>query len=455
MLNQVNMSANIDLTKGSIKKGLIKFAFPLFLGNLFQQLYNTADSIIVGNFLGPLALASVSSSTPLIYLMIGFFQGIAIGAGVVISKSFGARNKDELLKSIHTDLAFAICAGLFLTVFGVIFTPTILKLMKTPEDIMANSVEYFRIYSYGLVFSMLYNICNGIMNAVGDSKHPLYYLIVSSITNVVLDLLFVGVFKLGVWSVALATTISQAISVILSLSRLFKGTELFKVEIKKIKFDKKILKDIIRFGLPAGVQNSVVGFANIIVQTNVNTFSSVAVAGSGSYSKIEGFAFLPITCFALGLTTFIGQNLGAKQYDRAKEGAKFGFLCSITLAELIGIIVFIFAPVFVSLFNDNPEVIYYGTRQARIESLFYFGLAFSHCIAGILRGSGKATIPMIIMLSIWCIFRVTYLTVVLHFYHHVEVIYSVYPLTWSISSILFLIYFLKADWIHGLEKKRN
>lgn len=447
------MAGNIDLTRGSIKKGLIGFAFPLFLGNLFQQLYNTADSLIVGNFLGPLALASVSSSTPLIFMLIGFFNGVAMGAGVVISKSFGARDREMLDKAVHTDVAFGLTAGVCLTVFAVLFTPSILHLMKTPEDIMPTSTEYFRIWSWGLVFSIMYNICMGIMNAVGDSRHPLYYLIISSVTNVILDLVFIGVLGLGVWSVALATTISQGLSVILSLGRMFRGNEIYKLEIRKIRFTVPVLKEIIRMGLPSGIQNSVIGFANTIVQTNINTFSSVAVAGSGAYSKIEGFAFLPITCFSMGLMTFIGQNLGAKEYERAKKGARFGILTSITLAELIGVMVFIFAPFLISLFNDDPAVVSYGTRQARIESLFYFALALSHCIAGIMRGCGKAKVPMFIMLGIWCVFRVSYLTVVLSFYHHVEVIYTVYPLTWSMSSVLFLIYFFRADWIHALERK--
>ncbi|MDY5908650.1 MAG: MATE family efflux transporter [Bullifex sp.] len=447
------MAGNIDLTRGSIKKGLISFAFPLFLGNLFQQLYNTADSLIVGNFLGPLALASVSSATPLIFMLIGFFNGVAMGAGVVISKSFGARDREMLDRAVHTDIAFGLTAGAVLTAFAVVFTPSILRLMQTPEDIMPTSIEYFRIWSWGLIFNVMYNICMGIMNAVGDSKHPLYYLIFSSITNVILDLVFIAVLGLGVWSVALATTISQALSVILSLMRMIRGNEIYKLEIRKIRFDIPVLKQIVRMGLPSGIQNSVIGLANTVVQTNINTFTSVAVAGSGAYAKIEGFAFLPITCFSMGLMTFMGQNLGAKEYERAKKGAKFGILTSITLAELIGVCVFIFAPHLIALFNDDPQVVAYGTKQARIESLFYFGLAFSHCIAGIMRGCGKAKVPMFIMLGIWCVFRVSYLSVVLSFLHRVEVVYTVYPLTWSLSSVLFLIYFLRADWIHALDNK--
>ncbi len=447
------MTRNIDMTQGSIKKNLIRFAIPLFLGNLFQQLYNAADSLIVGNYLGQQALASVSSSGPLIFMLIGFFNGVAMGAGVVISKCFGAKDKEGMHKAIHTDIAFGLVAGIVLTIFTSIMTPTILSWMKTPEDIMANSISYFRIYSAGLVFTVMYNVCMGIMNAVGDSRHPLYYLILSSVLNVVLDITFIRFFHMGVGSAALATIISQGISVCFCFYKLTRKDVIYKVTIKEIGFDRKMLKEIIRFGLPAGVQNSVIGFANTIVQTNINTFTSAAVAGSGAYAKIEGFAFLPITCFSLGLTTFIGQNLGAKQYDRAKKGAKFGIFCSITMAEIIGVLFFIFAPMLISLFNDSPEVVAFGTRQARIESLFFFGLALSHCIAGILRGAGRATVPMSIFFGVWCALRVAYITVVLRFYHHVEVIYTAYPLTWMLSSLLFVIYLLSSDWIHGLERK--
>ncbi len=448
------MSKAIDFTQGSIQKSLLAFAFPLFLGNLFQQLYNAADSLIVGNWLGSQALAAVSSSSPLINMMVGFFNGMAIGAGVIISRNFGARNREALDRAIHTDLAFGLSAGILMTVLGSIFTPTILRWMQTPEDIMPNSIEYFRVYCLGIVFSLMYNTCMGIMNALGDSRHPLYYLIISSVTNVVLDILFVAGFGGGVGSAALATIISQALSVILSLKRLFRGQEgVYRVEIRKIRFHRQTLVEILRFGLPAGVQNSVIGFANIVVQTNINSFASAAVAGSGAYSKIEGFAFLPVTCFSLALTTCIGQNLGAKKYDRAKKGAVFGIFCSITLAELIGLGVFLLAPWLISMFNSESEVVAFGVRQCRTEAFFYCFLALSHCMAGILRGAGKATIPMFIMFGSWCLLRVAYLTIVLSFYHEIWIVYSAYPLTWTISSVAFIIYMAKADWIHGLEKK--
>lgn len=448
------MSKAIDFTQGSIQKSLLAFAFPLFLGNLFQQLYNAADSLIVGNWLGSQALAAVSSSSPLINMMVGFFNGMAIGAGVIISRNFGARNREALDRAIHTDLAFGLSAGILMTVLGSVFTPTILRWMQTPEDIMPNSIEYFRVYCLGIVFSLMYNTCMGIMNALGDSRHPLYYLIISSVTNVALDILFVAGFGGGVGSAALATIISQALSVILSLKRLFRGQEgVYRVEIRKIRFHRQTLVEILRFGLPAGVQNSVIGFANIVVQTNINSFASAAVAGSGAYSKIEGFAFLPVTCFSLALTTCIGQNLGAKKYDRAKKGAVFGIFCSITLAELIGLGVFLLAPWLISMFNSESGVVAFGVRQCRTEAFFYCFLALSHCMAGILRGAGKATIPMFIMFGSWCLLRVAYLTIVLSFYHEIWIVYSAYPLTWTISSVAFIIYMAKADWIHGLEKK--
>lgn len=445
----------IPMTEGTIWKRIILFAIPLFLGNLFQQMYNTADSLIVGNFLGSDALAAVSSSGSLIFLMVGFFNGIAVGAGVVVARYYGAREMEKVQKAIHTTIAFGILSGIVLTVVGIVLAPQILVWMGTPADVLVNSVLYFRIYFCGSIAFVLYNIFVGILQSVGDSKHPLMYLIISSVINVVLDLLFVAVFHMGVGSAAFATIISQFVSAILCLIQLLRSPADYRVSIPKIRLDIPMLKQIISNGLPAGLQNSIIAFANVIVQSNINSFGKMAVAGCGSYSKIEGFGFLPITCFALSLTTFISQNLGAKQYDRAKKGARFGILCSITMAELVGIFIFTFAPILLSAFGSDPEVIAYGAAQARTVTLFYFLLAFSHCIAGILRGAGKATIPMIIMMVCWCIIRVSYITIIVHFIPRINVVFWAYPLTWTLSSICFLIYFLKADWIHGFEVKKS
>lgn len=449
------MEKGTKLLEGPIWKGIVSFAIPLFLGNLFQQLYNTADSLIVGNFLGSDALAAVSSSGSLIFLMVGFFNGIAMGAGVVISKYFGARDYANLKKAVHTDVAFGLVAGILLTIIGIFLAPQILVLMGTPESVLPNSVVYFRVYFSGSLAFVMYNIVMGILQAVGDSKHPLYYLIFSSIINIVLDLLLVGVFHFGVGAAALATAISQAASALLCFVRLMKTKDVYQVQVKNIRFHPGMLRQIIGLGLPSGMQNSIISFANIIVQTNINKFGVMAVAACGVYAKIEGFAFLPITCFAMSLTTFIGQNLGARQYDRAKKGAYFGIFCSVTLAELVGVIVYFTIPYLAAAFDNTVEVIAIADRQAHVEALFYCFLAFSHCIAGIMRGAGKSTVPMFVMLASWCIIRITYITVTVHFIPKIQVIFWAYPLTWSISSVIFLIYFLKADWLHTFERQRK
>ncbi len=441
-----------DLTEGPIQKKILFFALPIFLGQVFQQLYNTFDSLIVGKFLGDEALAAVSSSGSLIFMMIGFFSGVAMGAGVMIAKEYGAKHYEAMGVAIHTDVAFGLCAGIVLTILGVCFTPTILRWMQTPENVLPQSIEYFRFYFCGAVFSVMYNIFVGILQAVGDSRHPLYYLILSSLINVVLDLALVGGLRMGVGAAALATTISQGISAILCMIQLLRSKAEYRLQIRKIGFHRESMKKIIRFGLPSGVQNSVIAMANLVVQTNINSFGQFAMAGCGSYMKVEGFAFLPITCFAQALSTFVGQNLGAKHYDRVKKGVRFGILCSVSMAEVIGIIFWIFAPVLIGLFSDSADVIAYGVRQARVEALFYCMLALAHCIAGIMRGAGKATVPMFTMLGFWCLLRVTYITVVLRFLPQIEVVFSAYPLTWGTSCIVFLLYFFKADWMHNFER---
>lgn len=450
-----NQSSATLMTTGSIWKKIIAFAIPLFLGNLFQQFYNTADSLIVGNFLGSSALAAVSSSGNLIFLMVGFFNGLAVGAGVVVARYFGAKKFDIVQRAIHTIVTLGFFCGIALTVAGVVAAPQILVLMGTPAEVLPNSVTYFRIYFCGSLAFVMYNFLVGILQAVGDSRHPLMYLIFSSITNIVLDLIFVAVFHFGVGAAALATIISQFLSALLCFLHLLKGPKEYRIYLSKLRIDPLMLRQIISNGLPAGLQNSIISLANVVVQSNINKFGQMAVAGCGSYSKIEGFAFLPITCFALALTTFISQNLGAKEYKRAKKGAVFGVVCSVVTAELVGVVIYTFAPYFIAAFNSTPEVLSYGVAQAHTASLFYFLLAFSHCMAGILRGAGKSTVPMFVMLVCWCIIRVSYISIAVHFIPDIRVIFGAYPLTWCLSSIVFLLYFLRSDWIHGLEKQKN
>ena len=440
------------LTDGGIWKGMLLFALPIFLGNVFQQFYNTFDSWVVGEFLGDTALAAVSSSGSLIFMMVGFFNGVAMGAGVIISRYYGARDYKAMDRAIHTDVAFGLVSGLLLTVLGVAFTPTILRWMHTPATVLPQSVSYFRYFSIGAIFTVMYNIFVGILHAVGDSKHPLYYLMISTAVNIALDLLFVGVLRLGVGSAAMATTISQGLSAVLCCLRLTRVDAPYRLRLKSVRFDMPSLRNILRFGLPSGVQNSVISIANVVVQTNINAFGDAAMAGCGSYSKLEGFAFLPVTCFTMALSTFVGQNLGAHKYDRVKKGVGFGVACSCLMAEAIGVLFYLLAPKLIGFFGGSDEVVDYGTRHMRTICLFYFLLALSHCLAAILRGAGKATVPMYTMLLCWCVIRVSYITIAVRYVNELTTVSWAYPITWSLSSVVFLIYFFTADWIHNFDR---
>lgn len=444
--------AQVKMTDGSIGKGIIKFALPLFLGNLFQQLYNTADSLIVSNHLGAEALGSVSATSMLIFLLIGFFQGLSLGAGVVISQFFGAENYDSMRRAIHTNLFFSLVIGVLLSVAGVVLSPYLLSLMETPESIYQGALSYIQVYFAGGLSMVMYNACMCIMQAVGDSKHPLYYLIISSIANVVLDLVFIMGFNMGVGSAAAATVISQFLSVALCLGRLMRSKDESRVCLKELKPDFRMFRMIIRYGLPSGLQNSIIAFANVVVQSNINQFGDMAVAGCGAYSKLEGFAFLPITSFTAAISTFVGQNIGAKKYKRAKSGARFGIVLSMCIAEFIGIVFYIFAPYFTMAFTRDAQAVSFGVDKARICALFYFLLAASHCFCAVLRGAGKALVPMLTMLSFWCVVRVGFLCIAVPLTESIAVVNWVYPITWALSTVVLLIYYLKANWLDGVGK---
>ena len=443
------------MIEGSIGRKLIRFALPVFWGNLFQQLYNVVDLLVVGNFVGSEALAAVGSSGSLTFLLVGLVNGIFLGAGVVVSRYVGARDDENVHTAVHTTVAFGLLAGIALSLVGVSITPTILAWMGTPQNVMPTSILYLRIYFAGALANVMYNVSNGIFNAVGDSKHPLYYLILSSAINVLLDMLFVAVLGFGIAGAAWATVISQAVSALLGLRRLCHVTDPWRLFPSRIRISGKMLRQILRMGVPSGMQNAIISLANVVVQSNINAFGSAAMAGCGAYSKIEGFGFLPITSFAMAMATFIGQNLGAKQYERAKKGARFGILCCVMLAEMVGIGINLLSPYLIRAFDTNPEVIRIGVTQAKTITLFYFLLAFSHSVAGILRGAGKSIVPMFVMLACWCVIRITYLLVTVPLFPDIRTIFWAYPFTWSLSSICFLAYYLKADWLHGYEKSRK
>ena len=455
-------SSTVDLMQGPIARGLVGFAIPFFLGQLLQQLYNTADAWVIGNFADETSLAGVTSVGSLTFLIVGFFNGIAIGGGVVISKYFGMKDRECIERSVHGNFLFGILASVLATAVGVLLAPLALDLLNTPVTVRPKALEYIRIYFAGISTVVMYNICMSIMRALGDSIHPLYYLIISSLTNVVLDLLFVAVFHWGVSGAAAATVLGQGLSCVLCILRMCRSGGETGLDFRKLKFDRPMLKEILANGLPTGIQNSVISIGNMTVQGNINLFDithegglGLVIAGQGAYTKIEGFVFLPITCMSMSLPTFISQNLGAGQYERAKKGAVFGILCGVILAEVLGAVMHFGADAAVGFFTDAPVAIRYGALHARTVCWFYCLLAFSHCASGVLRGCGKSTVPMISMLSFWCVFRVIYVTVAIRLFPAYSTIAWAYPITWTLSSILLAAVLLKSDWTHGLEKQRS
>lgn len=454
-MSKTKSSVGKDLTTGPIGRGILAFAIPLFLGQLLQQLYNVADAWVVGNFADNNAFAAVSSTGSMTFLVIGFFNGVATGGGVVISKYFGAKNYAAVDKAVHTNFLFGIIASVLATGVGLAIVPWLLRIMKTPDEVMPESLTYLRIYFAGVSTIIMYNIGMAIMRALGDSIHPLYYLILSSIVNIILDLFFVAVLGWGVAGAGIATVIAQGISAILCIVRMCRLDGIGRLRLSSLKYYPDYMGEVIAQGLPNGVQNSVISIGNMVVQTNINSFGSYAMSGVGAYSKIEGFAFLPITSMSISLPTFIGQNLGAKKYDRAKKGAAFGIVSGVLMAEIIGVIFFNFAPQLLRFFVNVDEAVLIGEGHAKRISLFFCLLAFSHCAAGVLRGCGKSIVPMITMLAFWCGIRIAYVTITLHFIPRFSVISWAYPLTWSLSSIVFLLFLLKSDWVHTFEKKKQ
>ena len=432
-----------DMTKGNITPLLIKFAIPVFAGSLFQQLYNTVDSIVVGNYVGKEALAAIGSTTSLINSMIGFFMGLATGAGVVISQYFGAKDTVNLRKTVHTMILGTIIAGIVVTFAAIYSSPLLLRLMNTPDDVITLSDDYLVIYFEGVIFLMLYNIGSGILRAVGDSKRPLYFLIITSIINVVLDLVFVIKFNLGVQGVAYATIISEAVSAVMVMWVLFSSRECYQLRIKELKISGNVLKRVLKIGLPGGIQMALTAFSNVFVQGYINYFGSSCMAGWASYNKVDIFALLPMQSIALANTTFTGQNYGAGNMLRVKEGVKKSLYLSLVSTFILIIPIMLFSKTFVSIFNQDKEVIYYGSYFLIVCSPFYLLCCINQIYAGALRGLGNATIPMIFMLSSFVLFRQIYLFTVTHITRAFFPVSIAYPMGWILCSALMFVYYKK------------
>lgn len=436
-----------DLTKGSIVKAIILFSVPLLIGNLFQQLYNAVDSYVVGNYVGKVALAAVGASTPIINMLIGFFMGISTGAGVVIAQFFGAGDLSKMKKAIHNSIALTLVIGVVLTVIGLVFNDPILKAIGVPSDVFSEASTYLSIYFWSLIFVMIYNMGSGILRSVGDSKRPLYFLIFSSIINIVLDFLFVKKFGFGVAGAGYATLIAQAISAIMVMYVLMKTEDSYKVVLKDIKFDKEILLKIIKIGLPTGFQQSIVSLSNVIVQSYINIYGASVIAGYSVTIKIDGFVNLPLQAFNMAITTFVGQNIGAKQYNRVKKGAYITtFLAMVTIGFFV-VIMYFFGRDFIALFNQEKDVIDAGRLMQLTFLPFYIFLPINQVINGVLRGAGRSAVPMYVMIFSFVFLRQIYLFLVTKVTSDVVYVFLGWPTTWVVCSLIFIVYFFKVQWL--------
>lgn len=433
---------DVDMTEGNIFRHLITFAMPLLVGNIFQQLYNMVDTWVVGNYVSNEAFSAVGSVGPIINMLIGFFLGLSSGAGVVISQYYGAKRYEEVHKTVHTAIVMTLMLGVLFTAVGVAMTPFMLGFMKTPENVFPESSAYLRIYFSGVLGLMLYNIGAGILRAVGDSRRPFYFLMVSAVLNTVLDLVFVLVFRMGVQGVAYATIIAQGVSAVLVVLTLMRSDSCIKLRIKALKIDWGMLKKIIRVGIPAAIQMAITAFSNIFVQSYINYFGADCMSGWTAYSKIDQLLFLPMQSIALASTTFVGQNLGINKVERAKKGVSTALTMAAASTVLMMIPVLIFAPHLVAFFNSKAEVVECGTMLLRWMSPFYVLCCVNQVYSGALRGAGNSRAPMLIMLSSFVVFRQIYLFVVANFISNTILpIAMSYPAGWLLCSTLTFIYY--------------
>lgn len=435
------------MTEGTIWKKILFFSIPLIVGNMLQQAYNTVDSIIVGNYVGSNALAAVGAGTALINLLIAFSQGIAVGAGVVVSLFLGARKREGVVLAVHTSLALAILLGLALTIAGFFSCRLLLEWMKTPEEVMTESTAYLRIYFGGLLFSVVYNMEAGILNAAGNSRRSLLYLAIASLVNIVLDLVLVRGFSMGVQGAAIATDMSQAVSCVLAFLFLTRVPAEYRINPKQIRVQKDMALRIIKLGLPTGIQNMVISFSNVLVQSSINLFGAKAMAGFGAYVKIDGFDILPVISFSMAATTFTGQNYGAGKIERIKKGMWTTLLMGLIYTTATGALLLIFAKPVMGLFTKDSEVIEYGISAMWYFCPFYFLLSIMHGLAGTVRGTGKTIPPMLILFVSLCVFRIIWIFFVLPQFGTIQGVYILYPVSWVIGVVLMILYVWKGKWL--------
>ena len=433
---------DVDMTQGSTTRHLVRFALPLLAGNLFQQLYNMVDTWVVGNFVSNEAFSAVGTVTPIINTLIGFFLGMSSGAGVVISQYYGAHRPEKVREAVHTAMLLTVIMGVVFTGVGIAMTPLMLELMKTPAEVAPDQTAYLTIYFAGIMGLLLYNMGSGILRAVGDSQRPFYFLLVSAGVNTALDLLFVLKFGMGVEGVAYATIIAQAVSAVLTIAVLIGYDGSVKLSLRNLRIHWRMLKKIVAVGIPAALQMAITAFSNVFVQGYINHFGADCMSGWTAYTKIDQLVILPVQSLSLASTTFVGQNLGVGNVERAKGGVRRALYLSFSVTAVLLVPVLTLAPDMTAFFNSKPEVVSYGALLLRLLSPFYFFFCINQIYSGALRGSGNSQVPMFIMLGSFVVFRQIYLYVMAHFIsNEIVPIAMGYPAGWFVCSAVTLLYY--------------
>lgn len=444
------------ITEGVIWKQLLLFFFPIVLGTFFQQLYNTVDAIIVGKFVGKEALAAVGGSTgTLVNLLVGFFVGVASGASVIIAQLFGARKAEDVSRAVHTTIALAVTAGAVLTAFGLTFAEDILHLMGTPDEVMVYAAPYLSIYFMGMIPQLIYNIGSGVLRAVGDSRRPMLFLICAAMTNIVLDIIFVLGLDMGVEGAAWATIISQLVSAMMILGSLHHANPVYRLHIHKIRFHGDMLKRIVAIGLPAGLQSVMYSFSNIIIQTGVNGFGTDVMAAWTAYGKVDGLFWMVISAFGVSITTFAGQNFGAKLYDRMYRSIRVCLCIAAGTTVFMSALVLIIGRPMLGMFTDDPHVLEIGLSIIRLIAPMWICYLCIEILSGSMRGAGDTLIPTLMTLVGVCMLRIFWITVIVPMRHELSMLLLSYPLAWTVTSIMFIIYYRRGNWFKRCMKKQS
>ena len=443
-----------SMTEGVIWKQLLMFFFPILLGTFFQQLYNTVDAMIVGKAVGKEALAAVGGATGnLISLLVGFFVGISSGATVIISQYYGARRDGDVSRAVHTAACISLIFGGGLTVLGLLLSPMLLSWMQTPETVMPHATAYLRIYFLGMIPQMLYNMGSGILRAIGDSRRPLFFLIAACMTNIVLDVITVIGMDLGVQGAAWATILSQTVSAVLVLITLMRSSASYHLSLRRLRIHPNMMTKIIRIGLPAGLQSVMYSISNVLIQTTINGFDTDVLAGWTAYGKLDGLFWMTINAFGVAATTFSAQNFGAGHYDRMRRGVRVSLFQSTVATAILMVILWFFGEHLYRLFTTDENVIAQGMHILRVLVPFYGAYICVEILSGTVRGAGAALVPALITLFGICVLRVAWILVVLPVHHTLDIVLYSYPITWILTSILFIIYYLKGSWLEKGKKR--